>query len=126
MLKENKEIKKKEEKKKKAIEKKITQILTDEKLSAIKSCLEKDHAIDCLCLLYMNKGRWGQAKKFLREKLGKHIADGTFRSRMMELEMHGLATHKNIRKNPKQKQYLITDFGEKVTQFLINFFMQVK
>lgn len=125
MLKENMDIKRKEEKKKEAIEEKITRILTDEKLSAIKSCLEKDHAIDCLFLLYMNKGRWGQAKKFLMN-LGKHIADGTFRSRMMELEMLEAATHENIKKNIKQKRYLITDFGRETAELLIRFFNQIQ
>lgn len=113
-------------KEKKRREKEITQILTDEKLSAIKTMLEKDHAIDCIFLLYINKGRWGQAKEFLRENLGKHIADGTFRLRMMELELRDLATHENIRKNPKQKQYFITDFGIKFARGLIDLFNHIQ
>jgi len=32
-------------------------ILTDERLSAIKRMLEKDHAIDCIFMLYLGKGR---------------------------------------------------------------------
>ena len=37
------------------VEEIIRNILTDEKLSAIKAVLEKDHAIDCIFLLKLEK-----------------------------------------------------------------------
>ncbi len=39
-------------------EEKIKRVLTDSRMSAIKSMLEKDHAIDCLLLLHVNRGKW--------------------------------------------------------------------
>ena len=58
---------------------KIKHVLTDPKLSAIKTMLEKDHAIDCLMLLEVGRGKWKDAKDFMREnKLT--LSDGTFRS----------------------------------------------
>ncbi len=57
-------------------------ILTDEKLSAVKTALEKDHAITCLLLLHFELGRWGPAKEFIKSHKGT-ISDGTFRARMM-------------------------------------------
>jgi len=44
---------------------------------------------------------------------------------MIELEMLKLAIHKNIRGNPKQKHYFITDFGRKVAEVLMGFFDQI-
>ena len=71
--------------KKNGEEEKVKLVLTDEKLSAIKAMLEKDHAIDCLLLLHLNRGKWKDAKDFMREnKLT--LSDGTFRSRMIEIE----------------------------------------
>ena len=113
--------KKDEGERKEEPEKKIVQILTNKKLSAIKAMLEKDHAIDCMFLLLMNKGRWGEAKRFMR-KIGKHIADGTFRLRMIEIADLKLATRKKIGKNPNQFRYVITDFGKKLGQLLFDFF----
>jgi hypothetical protein len=104
------------------LEKNTVKILTDKRLSAIKSCLEKDHSIDCLFLLYIGKGRWGEAKSFIKDYVGKHIADGTFRLRMIELAMLGLATYENIDNNPNQRRYFITDFGRKTAELLIQFF----
>jgi hypothetical protein len=49
------------------VEEKIRNILTDEKLSAIKAVLEKDHAIDCIFLLKLEKGRWKNAKAFMHD-----------------------------------------------------------
>ena len=119
-----KEKRRKIKKEEKEIEEKVIRILTGEKLSAIKALLEKDHAIDCLFMLYLNKGRWGETKEFMT-KLGKHISDGTFRARMYELELLESATHKNIRGNPKQKHYMTTDLGKKVAKLLMNFFDRI-
>ncbi len=105
--------------KKNGEEEKIKHILTDPKLSAIKRMLEKDHAIDCMFLLYVNRGKWKAAKDFMREnKLT--LSDGTFRSRMIEIEQLGLAKSERI--DPLKKYYVITDLGAKVAELLLGFF----
>ena len=101
------------------IEEKIKHILTDEKLSAIKAMLEKDHAIDCIFLLYMNRGKWKEAKEFMKN-LNLTLSDGTFRARMMEIEDLGLA--KSVPIDPLKKYYVKTEFGEKVAKLLLEFF----
>ena len=100
-------------------EEKIRNILTDEKLSAIKRVLEKDHAIDCIFLLKLEKGRWKNAKAFMRD-LNLTLSDGTFRSRMMEMEHLGLAESVPI--DPLKKYYVITELGEKVAGLLLGLF----
>jgi len=105
--------------KKSGEEEKVKLILTDERLSAIKTMLEKDHAIDCLLLLYLNRGKWKDAKDFMREnKLT--LSDGTFRSRMIEIEQLGLAKSERI--DPLKKYYMKTELGEKVAMLLLGFF----
>ncbi len=100
-------------------EEKIKRVLTDPKLSAIKVMLEKDHAIDCLLLLHMTRGKWKDAKDFMREnKLT--LSDGTFRARMIEIESLGLAKSERI--DPLKKYYIKTEFGEKVAKLLLGFF----
>ena len=103
-------------------EEKVKQILTDNKLSAIKAMLEKDHAIDCLLLLYINRGKWKEAKDFMREN-NLTLSDGTFRARMIEIEGLGLAKSERI--DPLKKYYLITELGEKVAKLLLDFFSQL-
>ena len=98
---------------------KIKNILTDEKLSAIKAVLEKDHAIDCIFLLKLENGRWKNAKAFMRG-LNLTLSDGTFRSRMIEMEHLGLA--KSVPIDPLKKYYVITEFGEKVADLLLGLF----
>ena len=100
-------------------EEKIKNILTDEKLSAIKAVLEKDHAIDCIFLLKLENGRWKNAKAFMRG-LNLTLSDGTFRSRMIEMEHLGLA--KSVPIDPLKKYYVITEFGEKVADLLLGLF----
>ena len=104
-------------------EKKIKHILTDQKLSAIKAMLEKDHAIDCIFLLHLNKGKWKAAKDFMREN-ELTLSDGTFRSRMIEIELLGLAKSERI--DPLKKYYVITDLGEKVAKLLLGFFDEIE
>ena len=105
--------------KKNGEEEKIKHILTDPRLSAIKAMLEKDHAIDCLLLLHVGRGKWKEAKDFMREnKLT--LSDGTFRSRMIEIEDLGLAKSERI--DPLKKFYLKTELGEKVAKLLLKFF----
>jgi DNA-binding HxlR family transcriptional regulator len=101
------------------VEEKIKHILTDKKLAAFKSMLEKDHAIDCLFLLHLEKGRWKNAKEFTR-KLGLTLSDGTFRARMIEIEDLGLA--KGIAIDPLKKYYVKTDLGEKLAKLLLDLF----
>ena len=103
-------------------EEKIRNILTDEKLSAIKAVLEKDHAIDCIFLLKMKKGRWKNAKAFMRG-LNLTLSDGTFRSRMMEMEHLGLAESVPI--DPLKKYYVKTELGEKVAALLLGLFNEL-
>ncbi|MCW4044134.1 MAG: hypothetical protein NWE94_01285 [Candidatus Bathyarchaeota archaeon] len=100
-------------------EEKAKHILTDPKLSAIKAMLEKDHAIDCMLLLYMNRGKWKEAKDFMREN-NLTLSDGTFRARMIEIEDMGLAKSERI--DPLKRYYLITELGEKVAKLLLEFF----
>jgi len=100
-------------------EEKIKHILTDPRLSAIKAMLEKDHAIDCILLLHMSRGKWKEAKDFMREnKLT--LSDGTFRARMIEIEGLGLAKSERI--DPLKKFYMKTELGEKVAKLLLKFF----
>ena len=106
-----------------ALEEEIKGILTDKKLSAIKSLLEKDHAIDCIILLHLERGRWKNAKAFMQE-LNLTLSDGTFRSRMMEIEGLGLAESVPI--DPLKKYYVKTEFGEKIAELLLEFFREIK
>jgi hypothetical protein len=100
----------------------ITKILTDPKLSAIKAMLEKDHAIDCLFLLHMDKGRWQQAKGYMN-KHGLTLSDGTFRARMIEIEHLGLAKSTQI--DPLKKHYHKSPLGEKTTKLLLELFQKL-
>ncbi len=100
----------------------ITHILTDPKLSSIKAMIEKDHAIDCLFLLLMNKGRWKDAKAYMnKHKLT--LSDGTFRARMIEIEHLGLAKSTQI--DPLKKYYTITDEGRKIANSLLQVVKQI-
>jgi len=108
--------------KKSGEEEKIKRILTDPKLSAVKAMLEKDHAIDCILLLHVKRGKWKEAKDFMREnKLT--LSDGTFRARMIEIEELGLAKSERI--DPLKKYYLKTELGEKVAKLLLEFFDEI-
>jgi len=100
-------------------EEKVKRILTDPRLSAVKAMLEKDHAIDCLFLLYLGKGKWKDAKDFMREN-NLTLSDGTFRARMIEIEDLGLAKSERI--DPLKKKYMKTEFGEKVAKLLLELF----
>ena len=100
----------------------ITRILTDPEKAPIKAMIEKDHAIDCLFLLLMNKGRWKEAKAYMnKHKLT--LSDGTFRARMIEIEHLGLAKSTQI--DPLKKYYTITDEGRKIASFLLELMNQI-
>ena len=102
---------------------KIKHVLTDPKLSAIKAMLEKDHAIDCLLLLHVGRGKWKEAKDFMR-KNKLTLSDGTFRARMIEIESLGLAKSERI--DPLKKYYLKTEFGEKIAKLLLELFDELE
>ena len=103
-------------------EEKIQHILTDPRLAAIKALLEKDHAIDCIFLLKMNRGKWKEAKEFMNAN-GLTLSDGTFRARMIEIADLGLADGKRI--DPLKKYYVKTELGEKVAKLLLEFFEEL-
>ncbi len=84
--------------------------------------LEKDHAIDCMFLLHINRGKWKPAKDFMRGN-ELTLSDGTFRARMIEIEQLGLA--KSVRIDPLKKYYVITEFGEKVANLLLGLFDEI-
>ena len=98
---------------------KIKRVLTAPKLASIKAMLEKDHAIDCLLLLHVGRGKWKDAKDFMRDN-NLTLSDGTFRARMIEIESLGLAKSERI--DPLKKYYVKTEFGEKVAQLLLGLF----
>ena len=100
-------------------EEKIKRVLTDPKMAPIKAMLEKDHAIDCLLLLHVGRGKWKDAKDFMREN-NLTLSDGTFRARMIEIESLGLAKSERI--DPLKKYYVKTELGEKVAKLLLGFF----
>ena len=100
-------------------EAKVKRILTGPKLAPIKTMLEKDHAIDCILLLYMNRGKWKEAKEYMHEN-HLTLSDGTFRARMIEIEQLGLAKSERI--DPLKKYYLKTELGEKIAKLLLELF----
>ena len=100
-------------------EDKIKQVLTDSKMAGIKAMLEKDHAIDCLLLLHVGRGKWKDAKDFMR-KNKLTLSDGTFRARMIEIESLGLAKSERI--DPLKKYYVKTEYGEKISKLLLGMF----
>jgi hypothetical protein len=101
---------------------KIKRVLTDPKLSPVKAMLEKDHAIDCLLLLYVGRGKWKDAKDFMR-KNKLTLSDGTFRARMIEIESLGLAKSERI--DPLKKYYVKTESGEKLAKLLLELFDEI-
>jgi len=104
-------------------EEKIKRVLIEPKLAAIKAMLEKDHAIDCLLLLHTGRGKWKDAKDFMKDN-NLTLSDGTFRARMIEIESLGLAKSERI--DPLKKYYVKTALGEKVAQLLLGFFDELK
>jgi len=103
-------------------EENVRRILTDKRLHAIKAMLEKDHAIDCILLLHLDKGKWKNAKDYIHG-LGLTLSDGTFRARMIEIENLGLA--KSTHLDPLKKYYTKTTQGEKIAKLLLQLFQQI-
>jgi len=106
----------------KQLEEDITKMLTSPELLAIKAMLEKDHAIDCLFLLLMGKGRWKEAKAYMN-KHSLTLSDGTFRARMIEIEHLGLAKSTQI--DPLKKYYTITPKGQKIASMVLELLKKV-
>lgn len=113
-----KKVKRKEEK---DAEREVVRILTSKRLSALKAMLEKDHAIDCILLSLIGRGRWKQAKDFMKE-LRLTLPDGTFRARMMEIEYNGLVRHEKLDSNAKKKRWVATELGKYFGTLLLEFF----
>ncbi len=106
----------------KQLEKDITKVLTTPEVSAVKAMLEKDHAVDCLFLLALDKGKWKKAKTYMN-KYGLTLSDGTYRARMIEITQLGLAKATPI--DPLKKQYSITEKGRKLATALLELLQKV-
>ena len=104
------------------MEEQITKVLTNSEIAAIKRMLEKDHAVDCLFLLALDKGKWKKAKTYMN-KHGLTLSDGTYRARMIEITQLGLAKATPI--DPLKKQYSITKKGSKLAMALLNLLQNV-
>jgi len=104
------------------LEEQITKVLTNSEIAAIKRMLEKDHAVDCLFLLALDKGKWKKAKTYMN-KHGLTLSDGTYRARMIEITQLGLAKATPI--DPLKKQYSITKKGSKLAMALLNLLQNV-
>jgi hypothetical protein len=111
-----------EKRKEKQLEEQITKVLTNSEIATIKRMLEKDHAIDCLFLLALDKGKWKKAKTYMN-KHGLTLSDGTYRARMIEITQLGLAKATPI--DPLKKQYSITKKGSKLAMALLNLLQNV-
>jgi hypothetical protein len=105
------------EKEKTKLEERVTKVLTSSNVAAVKTMLEKDHAIDCLFLLALDKGKWKKAKGYMN-KHGLTLSDGTYRARMIEITQLGLAEATPI--DPLKKQYGITKKGTKLALALLD------
>lgn len=97
----------------------IQDFLKNQWLSALKSALCKKHAIDCILLLYLGKGRHKDAMLFM-ENLELPFSDGAYYARMKELTKLGLA--KQIPIDAHRNYYTKTKLCEKVAKLLIGFF----
>ncbi|MDR1992601.1 MAG: hypothetical protein LBQ98_03755 [Nitrososphaerota archaeon] len=105
------------------IEEKIKHVLSDPTLSAIKTALEKDHAIECLFMLYIDKGKWKNAQDFTTQN-GLTISATTFRARMIEFEKQGLAKSEII--DPLKRYYVKTELGEKAANLMLELFEKIE
>ena len=111
-----------EKEKEKQLEEQITKVLTDTQIASIKAMLEKDHAIDCLFLLTLDKGKWKKAKSYMN-KHNLTLSDGTYRARMIEITHLGLAKATPI--DPLKKQYTITKKGKKLAMSLLELLQNI-
>jgi hypothetical protein len=105
------------------IERKIKHVLSDPTLSAIKTALEKDHAIECLFLLYIDKGRWKNAQDYTVQN-GLTLSFIAFRARMSEFEKQGWAKSERI--DPLRHYYIKTELGEKAAKLMLELFDKIE
>jgi hypothetical protein len=111
-----------EKEKEKQLEDDIVRILTTPDVAAVKTMLEKDHAVDCLFLLALGKGKWKRAKGFMnKHKLT--LSDGTYRARMIEITQLGFARAEAL--DPLKKQYIITHKGERLASALLKLLQEL-
>jgi len=101
---------------KEKLEEQVTKVLTTPETADVKRMLEKDHAMDCLFLLAMGKGKWKAAKDYMN-KHDLTLSDGTYRSRMIEITQLGLATAELL--DPLKKRYIVTKKGRKLALELL-------
>jgi len=99
-------------------EEKVKNVLSDERLKRLKSALESDHSIDCLFLLLLGKGRWKDARDFLRSQKG-WISDNAFRARMKDLEQMGYAESAPLGASPVKRMWMITQSGKTLAKRLL-------
>lgn len=100
----------------------IERILTDKRLSSFKSMLGKKHAIDCILLLYLEKGHYKDAMLFM-QNLELPFSDGAYYARMKELIDLGLA--KSVPIDSYRKYNVKTVLGEKIAKLLLEFFKEI-
>lgn len=105
------------------VEKKITEMLTDKQLSLFEKFIGKNHAIFCMYLLHIGKGKWGDAKKY-KDEHDLTLSDGTFRARMKEAEKLGLAKSNPI--DPIKNYWEETELGHQINAALLNLFDEVR
>lgn len=110
-------------------ESRVTEILNDKDLRELMSLMENHNGILSMFLLYMDKGRWGNAKKYKTEKK-LSLSDNTFRVRMKEAEDLKLAKSEplkiKISHDPLKKEWGETELGYKVNEALLGFFYKVR
>lgn len=87
------------------------------KISGLSSFLEKNRALDCIFILYFDKGKWKQVNEFLYNIDLPPIKDGAFRARMSEMEELGLVRRERI--DPLKVEYKITEQGKVIADFLL-------
>jgi len=104
-------------------EEKVKRAFVDEQTAKVKRVLQKEHGIDCLLLLLIGKGRWGDANKFIREN-NAVMSDNTFRNRMREFENVGLAESSLINGDRSKRQWTSTENGKKFAKRLLEVFMK--
>jgi hypothetical protein len=110
------------EKDSKRLEDEVVKVLTTSEIHAVKAMLEKDHAVDCLFLLLLGKGKWKNAKGFMnKHKLT--LSDGTYRARMIEITQLGFAKARAI--DPLKKEYTVTERGERLALALLRLLREV-
>ena len=105
-------------------EDRVRHILMSKKLPKIMSFLEKDGSVECILLLYMNKGRWSKAKEFLESINRTPLSDGTFRSRMLELVDLKISFRAEI--DLLRSRYEISESGQIIADLILEYFEKLE